>query len=98
MRCGLPIVGFSAGGIQEWLIDGETGYLVPWNDHVQYARRIESLLQEKTLAQTLGENGREQVNTRFGFEQYIRDLERLLHGIVHKDKSESSRSEIPANL
>src|SRR5207248_1304963 len=29
MRFGLPIVGFDAGGIGEWLIDGHNGYLIP---------------------------------------------------------------------
>jgi glycosyltransferase involved in cell wall biosynthesis len=78
MRCGLPVVGFKSGGVGEWLIDGETGYLVPWMDRQQYAGRIEALLRNKKLARTLGENGRELAERRFSFSSYIRDLEGLL--------------------
>ncbi len=78
MRCGLPVVAFAAGGVSDWLIDGETGYLVPWMDRTQYAARIETLLRNKKLARTLGENGRELAERRFSFAAYIRDLESLL--------------------
>ena len=83
MRCGLPVVGFDAGGISEWLIDGETGYLVPWMDRQQYAGRIETLLRNKKLARTLGENGRELSERRFSFASYIRDLAGLLERTAH---------------
>ena len=77
MRCGLPVVAFEAGGIGDWLVDGETGYLVPWMDREQYANRIETLLRNKKLARTMGENGREVAERRFSFPAYIRDLEGL---------------------
>jgi len=83
MRCGLPVVGFESGGIGEWLIDGETGYLVPWMDREQYAGRIEALLRNKKLARTMGENGRELSERRFSFAAYIRELESLLVRTAH---------------
>jgi len=83
MRCGLPVVGFDVGGIGEWLIDGETGYLVPPMDRQQYAGRIEALLRNKKLARTLGENGRDLSERRFGFESYINNLEARLAETAH---------------
>ena len=83
MRCGLPVVGFAVGGIGDWLIDGETGYLVPWMDRQQYAGRIETLLLNKKLARTLGENGRELAGRRFSFTGYINELESLLARVAH---------------
>ena len=47
MRWGLPVVAFDAGGIREWLTDGENGFLVPWMNTQQYASRIEQLLSNK---------------------------------------------------
>jgi glycosyltransferase involved in cell wall biosynthesis len=62
MRHGLPVVGFDAGGIREWLLDGENGFLVPWMDTDRFAERMEQLLRDKELARRLGRRGRELTN------------------------------------
>ena len=77
MRHGLPVIGFDAGGIKEWLLDGENGFLVPWMDRAQFARRIDQLLENKTLARQLGERGRQLLRDKFNFEQYIDGLEEM---------------------
>jgi glycosyltransferase involved in cell wall biosynthesis len=61
MQYGLPVVAFDAGGIREWLLDGENGFLVPWKDTKRFAARMELLLQDKELARRLGRRGRELV-------------------------------------
>jgi glycosyltransferase involved in cell wall biosynthesis len=53
----LPVVGFDAGGIREWLFDGENGFLVPWMDTDAFAARMEQLLRDKELARKLGRAG-----------------------------------------
>ncbi len=82
MRCGLPVVAFNAGGIREWLIDGWNGFLVPWMDRERYAANVEELLQDKSLARTMGEHGRQWVGERFGFPKYISGLEDLFARIA----------------
>lgn len=77
MRCGLPVVAFDAGGIREWLINGVNGFLVPWMDREAYAARVDALLGDKTMARTLGENGRRLAEERFSFVTYINGLENL---------------------
>ena len=62
MRHGLPVVAFDAGGIREWLFDGENGFLVPWKDTDRFAERIEQLLRDKELARRLGRRGREMIS------------------------------------
>lgn len=84
MRYGLPVVAFDAGGIQDWLRDGETGFLVPWMDVAQYAARVEQLLRGKTLARTLGEHGRQFAAERYDFARYIRDLEDLFARVIRE--------------
>lgn len=82
MRCGLPVVAFDAGGIREWLLDGENGYLVPWMDRDCFARRVETLITDKTLARRLGENGRRLADQRFDFSAYIDGLEKLFSATI----------------
>ena len=82
MRYGLPVVAFDAGGIQEWLIDGENGYLVPWMDRTAYAARVEELLRNKTLARQMGERGLRLVSEHYDFSKYITGLEDLFTRVV----------------
>lgn len=82
MRCGLPVVAFDAGGIREWLLDGENGYLVPWMDRDVFAARVEKLLRNKGLAERLGANGRQIAEERFNFGRYIGGLEDLFARVV----------------
>ncbi len=75
MRYALPVVGFDAGGIKDWLKDGENGRLIPWMDRDAFARGIDEMLQDKEHARKLGENGLKFVTERYDFDSYISDLE-----------------------
>jgi len=77
MRFALPVVAFDAGGISDWLHDGETGFLVPWKDTRAFARRIEELLADKSRARAMGERGLEIVSRDYDFGDYLRRLEEL---------------------
>lgn len=85
MRCGLPVVAFDVGGISEWLLDGENGLLVPWNNRDEFARGVETLLADKPLARRLGGRGRELAGERFAFDRYVDGLERLFARVVAPD-------------
>jgi len=77
MRYGLPVVAFDAGGIKEWLIHGENGFLAPWMDTNSLAARIEELLRNKALGQKLGRNGRERVNRVYSASRQVDKLEQI---------------------
>ncbi len=89
MRYALPVVAFDAGGIKDWLEDGHNGYLVPWMDRDAYAARIDTLLNNKSLARSMGENGLQLVSERYDFAGYIRDLEGLFSEVI-AEKAEST--------
>jgi glycosyltransferase involved in cell wall biosynthesis len=84
MRHGLPVVAFAAGGINEWLLDAENGFLVPWMDRDRFAARIEQLLENKILAQQLGERGRQLLRDKFNFDQYISGLEEMFSRVINQ--------------
>ena len=75
---GLPVVAFDAGGIREWLFDGENGFLVPWKDTDRFAERIEQLLRDKNLARQLGRRGRELVSQQQEASRQICPVEQVL--------------------
>jgi len=92
MRHGLPVVAFAAGGISEWLFDGQNGFLVPWMDRAAFAERIEQMLNHKTLARQLGARGRQLLRDKFNFDQYISGLEEMFSRLInHPVKREAAR-------
>jgi glycosyltransferase involved in cell wall biosynthesis len=82
MRYGIPVVAFDAGGIKDWLIDGQNGFLVPWMDRARYAARLEQILRDKSLAREMGDRGHRMVDEQFSFSQYILDLENTFQKVV----------------
>jgi starch synthase len=71
MACETAVVASRVGGIPEIVVEGETGYLVDWDegDPAAFARalaaRIEELLADPDLAARMGRAGRARVLERF---------------------------------
>lgn len=86
MRHGLPVVAFAAGGINEWLLDGQNGFLVPWMDRRQFAERIDRLLTNKDAGRELGARGRQLLRDKFNFDQYISGLEAMFTRITNSSR------------
>ena len=82
MRHSLPVVAFDAGGIREWLTDGENGYLVPWKNAELFAARLEQLLHDKELARRLGRRGFETVQ-KYDCCRQVDRLEQVFQNVVH---------------
>lgn len=77
MRYGLPVVAFDAGGIKEWLLDGENGLLAPWMDTTAYSAAIDRLLRNKSLARTMGQHGRQRVRAEYNLSRQVGVLEQI---------------------
>lgn len=55
---GIPTVGSLIPGLIDSVIDGKTGYLIPVGDFQKFSRKIATLISEKDLRISLGENAR----------------------------------------
>ncbi len=73
MACETPVVASRVGGIPEIVVEGETGYLVDFDQadvdgfSSALADRMEKLLKDTTLAARMGKAGRERVVQHFGW-------------------------------
>lgn len=56
--CGLPVIGTTGSGVEEAVIDGETGLLVPQNNIPALAEAMVRLLRDESLRQQMGAAGR----------------------------------------
>jgi len=74
MAVGKPIVTTGYAGADELVTDGHEGFITPMGDADAMARRIRELLQDPSLRQRLGENGRRTVATRFEMPVMARNL------------------------
>jgi colanic acid/amylovoran biosynthesis glycosyltransferase len=80
MAAGLPVVSTSIGGIPEMVIENETGFLVPPGDLAALASAIERVVDDRSLAQELGNAGCERAQRLFSIDKNVRELYALLPG------------------
>lgn len=81
MACGAPVVASAVGGIPEIVVEGETGYLVPFEADgtpraepkdperfaLDLAGKLNCLLEDPSHAERLGRAGRQRVRERFSW-------------------------------
>ena len=82
MARGRAVVGFSAGGIPDWLRDGVNGLLVPPGDVERLAGAMTSLLADPELARRLGEGAARTVTEGFTHGAYVDDMAALLEAVT----------------
>jgi colanic acid/amylovoran biosynthesis glycosyltransferase len=74
MATGLPVVSTKIGGIPEMVIENETGFLVQPGDAAGLADAIEKLIDDRLLAQRLGQIGYQRAQKLFSIEKNVREL------------------------
>lgn len=74
MASARPVVCTDAGGPQEYVADGETGFVVPVGDVESMAARIGQLLADPALQDALGREGRRRTVTEFSYERMVADV------------------------
>lgn len=83
MRAGLPTVVTRVGGNSELVIDGETGFLVDYDDWSLFVDRVVQLAENGAERRRMGDAGRRRVAEQFGAEavggRYIAVYETLIN-------------------
>jgi glycosyltransferase involved in cell wall biosynthesis len=75
MAAGLPVIASRVGGMLEIVDEGRTGLLVPPDDPRALAERICQLMANPTLATTLGNAARRDVESRYSFDRMVAAFE-----------------------
>jgi glycosyltransferase involved in cell wall biosynthesis len=74
MAAAKPVIAAYATAVPEVVIDGETGFLVPFGDEGAIASAMVRLARDKALRDRLGRRGRERVRDLFTFQVYEKAL------------------------
>jgi len=77
MSCGKAVIGTSAGGTQEYIINNESGIIVPPRDSDSLAASIVQLLQDKVKRVALGQAARQRVLEHFQRKEIARQTAAL---------------------
>ena len=81
MACGAPVVASRSGGIEEIVVDGETGLLVPPRSSAAFADAIEKLATDPQLRNEMGRRARERVLEAFTLDQFVEKTIRVYETI-----------------
>ena len=63
-----PVVATNVGGIPELVKNNETGFLIKKGEHSELFKKLEILLNDKTMAKKMGKAGRDFVSNNFSWE------------------------------
>lgn len=74
---GKPVIGVDSMAAEDYIIDGETGYVVPSGDSKALKDRILELWANPGFCNEMGQNGRKHVEKYFTHRLFIRRLLRL---------------------
>ncbi|HET8820650.1 MAG TPA: glycosyltransferase [Thermoleophilaceae bacterium] len=77
-----PVVASAVGGVQDQIVDGESGLLVDPEDLDGFARAVTGLLADPGRAEWMGHNARERVRGAFLGARHLEQYVELFEGIV----------------
>lgn len=90
---GRPVLGTRVGGIQDQIVDGRTGFLLPDPTDLEgYAERLLALLDDPARSRRMGRAGKRRVAARFLGPRHLTQYLRLVHAL---DRTEASRAPAP---
>lgn len=67
MRSSLPVIASNVGGVNEAVVEGQTGYLAPQGDAEQLSYILRLVIPDKALQIQLGQAGRQKYEGNFTF-------------------------------
>jgi glycosyltransferase involved in cell wall biosynthesis len=85
MSVGRPVIATDVGGISEWLIDGETGYLVQAEHPEEIAKRAIAILTDRSLRQKLSDGARER-SKEFDIKKHAERIIALYEEVIQTSK------------
>lgn len=77
MAAGKPIVAFDVSGVNEAVVNGKTGHLVPFSDSEAFSEGVHSLMNDPHKTEKMGSAAFNRVKTHFTLAKNIKALESL---------------------
>jgi glycosyltransferase involved in cell wall biosynthesis len=79
---GLPVISTNVGGISEFLVDNENGFMIEPRDPTQLTQKVLTLLQDPKLAKEMGDRGRKLIEENFDWRLITSQVIALYHKLL----------------
>ncbi len=74
MASGKPVIATNHGGAMEMVLDGETGFLVPWDNAAKASEYFQILISDERKRIEMGKKGKVRIIDHFSVENYIKNF------------------------
>ncbi len=79
---GIPVISTKVGGIPEFLVDSENGFLVDPGNSTQITQRLLYLMRNPELAKKMGDNGRKKIEETFDWDLITKQVISLYNKLL----------------
>ncbi|WPR77396.1 glycosyltransferase [Algoriphagus sp. NG3] len=86
MLHGLPVIATRVGGLQDIVVEGETGFLVPPFSPEAISGKIKILLQNPDLRSEMGQKGYQRAMENYSAARYCKEIETLYLDLLKEKK------------
>ena len=86
MAFGKPVIAYASGGIRDWLVHGETGFLVEPGNPELISAGLEKLLSNKEQRTQMGARARARVDKYFRKEGHLGKIMRTYRSVIETRK------------
>jgi dTDP-glucose 4,6-dehydratase len=92
MACGVPVVAAAVGGMQDTVVDGVTGVLVPPRDPDGLVQAVRPLLDSANLRRRLGRAGLDRARSRYSWDQVALETEAVYNEVAPSRRQDARPS------
>lgn len=92
MACECPVVVSDADGYTEVVQDSETGFIVPKKNVSETAGAIQKYIDDRSLRDTFGKNGRKRVEELFDWDRNVEKMIQIYDSVCSPNKNEKISS------
>ncbi len=82
MASGLPVIVSDSGDNKKWIVQGQSGFVVPIRDHAALARMVIAVISDPILAKKMGQTGRKIIEERNSYRREMEKMENLYRSLI----------------
>ncbi len=94
MAAGTPVIASQVGGLQETVLDGETGLLVPIRNPEALAKAIAKLLLNPQSAQAMGAAGYQRSHSHYSQAAIAKTIHQLYESLIAKNRATQAKKKL----